>query len=694
MEQPHRDRDGEGRCQDPGAHETHAPEAAPVALCAARIRERQVLVPGRPRPTETRRSVAAAQAGLRFTPVRRALVASFRESPRLRRALVAVFALYAAYLVAANVFLGFHLLDRIVTSDDGTVELRTGRAWSLFPGRASVRDFVLRLDGDTTQLRITVAEADASVSLWRLFRRELRISGVEARDASVRVRLRVETIHPGNADRVAAYPDIEGALGPPLLSAAKAVPATPVEEAWDVDLRDVDVTASEVWIQEYRLTGNVSAAGGFAVWPGKDFTLHPSKARVGAGLVRVGPREVTRDLEITTATAEITTLSLVEVGAAKALALLTASVSGTSTLQDASFLDVYAEHHVPHVRVEPSATTFDARFVRGQFVQGTTSRILVPHGSITMPGAALQGAVVLRVQVPHDGELELGADSDAGQLSIDALPSTKSAPWTLHGTSVRQVLHVVVGEPFQVTVGAYKGEVRTPTLGWFEDLAELGVQSRGRAGATFDLQRDADGPIHGSWKAHVDDGVFSSDSLTVNVSNRASGQITTKKNPAEGVTVSGAHVEAPGAAVRATGFAPHATWLRVDVPSAFVATEPRFEARVTAAITGGDGGLVAGVVESRLGLVLGPIAAHFLVPPAMSALVGVAAVNDDVTFEASRATVGAVDAKGFWFRHRGRKVLAAVLQHAPLSIGVRIDDGVVPLVVPAAPAGWLETQRH
>ena len=609
----------------------------------------------------------------------------------MRRVALVVAAAYVGYLVLANVFLGFHVLDRIVTSDDGTVELRTRHAWSFWPGRASVRGFVLRLDNDDSQLRIVVERATASVSLWRLFRREVRLSSVESSGVSFRIRMRVDAVTPDNEKRVAAYPDIEGALGPPVAAAAKPVGPTPVDESWHVDLRDSDNRADEVWIQEYRLTGDIHAVGSFALWPGKSFVLRPSTAHVQGGVVRVGPHQITDDLQLESEPAEITEIALASTHGSDVLKSLTASAHGGSTLQDASFLDVYP--HVPELRVQPSKSTFDARFVRGEFVRGTSGELVVPHGSFRTQGLALRGTVIVRLRVPDDGDLELGADSSASELELDALPSTKQEPWTLHETSARQILHAVLGEHAHLGLGSYHGEVRTPTLGWFEDLAKLGTKSRGHASVSYELQRDGEGNIHGPWKAHVDEGVLWSEHISATVTSTAHGHLSTKSNPAEGVTVSAVTVEAPHASVHAKRFEPRATWFRADVPSFTIASEPKFQLRATAELAAGNGNLVAGVVESEAGLVLGPIAAQLVQGDGMNVRVGVAVLEDEINVEVPSAEVGAVHAKGFWRRRRGHSLLVGLLQHAPLSVGVRIGEGV-PLVVPAAPDSWFMAQGH
>jgi len=625
-------------------------------------------------------------------------LATLRTSPRvrkyLRRALIALLSTYAAYLLLANVFLGFHLLDRVVTSDDGTVELRTGRAYSFIPGRASVRDFVLRLDNENMQVRLTVARATTSVNLFKLLSREIKLSGVEASGVSFRIRMRVDAIRPDNAERVAAFPDIEGALGPPLLSAAIPVPENPVEKAWHVDLVDAVVHADEVWIQEYRVTGDVSAAGGFMLWPGKDFMLRPSTFHVGAGMVRVGPRIVTNDMKIRTGTADIAKLSLPDTLGPDILRYLTASASGSSTLQDASFLEVYPSAGIPQIRVEPSRSTFLARFAGGKFLEGTTATVDVPQGSARVEGSfVVSGAVHGRIAVPKDGEIEIGADSALTQLELSYLPSTKAAPFSAHNTSFRQTLQVAVGEPLRAGVGAYRSELRTPTLGWMEDLAKGGLKTRGRGVGTIDLTRDASGAITGSFTARLEEATLTTKDLTANVSSVTRGGVVTKSKPEEGVTVTRVTVEAPRASVQADGRPPHTTWFRADIPSVTVTLSPRTEVRASADLSAGDGGLVAGIVESQIGVVLGPVAAHFLEgPPGMSVRAGLATLERDITLEVPRARVGKVESKGFFVRRGGKMRLAVMLLNAPFVVGLRIDDGV-PTVAPAVGLDWLDAQR-
>ena len=637
--------------------------------------------------------LAAVNRGISFSLLVPKIV-QLTRSPRvrrvLRRALVVVLGAYVLYLVLANVFLGFHLLDRVATSDDGTVELRTGRAWSLWPGRASVRDFVLRLDSDDLQLRLTVAKATTSVSLWRLLRHQVSLSDVEAEGTSFRLRMRVESIPPEDKERIAAYPEIEGALGPPLFSAAKKVPKSDPEDAWHVDITDAKVAVDEVWIQEYRLTGDIGVAGSFALWPGKDFVLLPSAVTIGKGDVRVGSHGVTSDLEIPSAIAEITRVPLPETHGNEVLRYLTASARGSSTTDDGSFLDVYPD--IPQVRTEPSRSRFEARFDKGRFVRGTSALLEARNTVVRGKGFAMGASALVRLSVPQDGDIELGADSGSGWVTIEALPSTKEAPWKVHDSSVRQLIHVAVGEPFSFGLGAYRGGLRTPTLGWFEDLANIGAKTRGRAIGTIDLVRDGNGKITGPFSATLEDAWVSGDTIAVAVSSTARGKLALEPNPKDGIAITGVRVDAPRASVQANGRSQYTTWFRADVPSVTIKLAPRFEVRAAADLAAGTGGLVAGIVEAQAGIVLGPIAAHFIDGPGMAVRGGIAVAGKDITVEVPRAKVGSVDSKGFWMRYGTKSRLAFLLEDPPLSVGVRIGDGV-PLVLPTVGEGWLAEQR-
>lgn len=616
---------------------------------------------------------------------------ALKRARGVRIAALCLGALYATYLLVANALLGFHWLDRIVTTADGTVEMHIGRGWSVWPGRVHLRDFALRLDGEDQQVRVSVARATTSLSLWRLLRREIRLDHVRADDVSFRLRMRVEAITADNAERVAAYPDIPGALGPPTRAAAPNIEPEPVDKRWHVDLRDVDVLAREVWIQEYRLEGLVHAHGGFALWPGKSLVVAETSTTVAPALVHVGERTLTRDFTLERSRTHIAEVALDSATAATVLEHLQAAAEGRATLDDASFLDVYAAHGVPRVRASPTDSSFDLRFAAGRFLRGSKALVNVPEGSATATGLSVRGALVVRVDVENDGDLGFGLDASQLALTIASLPSTQKAPWTLHELSLRQQLHVAVGDPVEAGLGAYQGELRTPTLGWFEDVSELGVKTRGNLHASAKLTRGGDGRIRGPWHAELHDAHVSSDSLTFRGEGSARGELLTEKNPAQGVRLSATRAELPQVSMQARGAEPRASWVRIDVPSASWASEPQSQIRLNAALAAANSGPVAAYVNSAAGEVLGPIAARFVQKPGLRADLSVATLESNVTVRMPRARLGDVDVVCKLSKQAERTRLHCALSQGTLSMGVRIEGGV-PMVLPNVGPEWLAAQ--
>jgi hypothetical protein len=224
-------------------------------------------------------------------------------------------------------------------------------------------------------------------------------------------------------------------------------------------------------------------------------------------------------------------------------------------------------------------------------------------------------------------------------------------------------------------------------------LAKGGLKTRGRGVGTIDLTRDASGAITGSFTARLEEATLATKDLTANVSSVTRGGVLIKPKPEEGFSMTRVTVEAPRASVQADGRSPHTTWFRADIPSVTVTLSPRMEVRASADLSAGDGGLVAGIVESQIGVVLGPVAAHFLEgPPGMSVRAGLATLERDITLEVPRAKVGRVESKGFFVRRGGKMRLAVMLLNAPFVVGLRIDDGV-PTVAPAVGLDWLDAQR-
>ncbi len=104
-----------------------------------------------------------------------------RRWPRpWRVALYALLVLYALYLVAGNVFLNTPLFDAVTNRKPEKFTLKTGPALTLMPGHAIVWNIHIRGQANHTVYVFRADRASAWISLVHLFKREVRIPGINA----------------------------------------------------------------------------------------------------------------------------------------------------------------------------------------------------------------------------------------------------------------------------------------------------------------------------------------------------------------------------------------------------------------------------------------------------------------------------------------------------------------------------------
>ncbi|MFI8716647.1 hypothetical protein ACIGHF_02005 [Stenotrophomonas sp. NPDC077464] len=97
-----------------------------------------------------------------------------------RVALFSLLALYALYLVAGNVFLNTPLFNAVTNRKPEKFTLQTGPALTLMPGHAFVWNIRIRGQANHTVYVFRADHASAWISLVHLFKREVRIPGIDA----------------------------------------------------------------------------------------------------------------------------------------------------------------------------------------------------------------------------------------------------------------------------------------------------------------------------------------------------------------------------------------------------------------------------------------------------------------------------------------------------------------------------------
>jgi hypothetical protein len=101
-----------------------------------------------------------------------------------RRVVIGLLAVYAAYLVAANLFLNTPFGQQVANRQPEKFRAGWSAAWSLYPGHVHVRDLHLAGHVRRTVWSVQADEASGRVALLPLLAREIRMPRVEVRGAS------------------------------------------------------------------------------------------------------------------------------------------------------------------------------------------------------------------------------------------------------------------------------------------------------------------------------------------------------------------------------------------------------------------------------------------------------------------------------------------------------------------------------
>ena len=190
-------------------------------------------------------------------------------------------------VLATNVVLKTSMLRSWVNTEPEKTFLDYDDASSEFPGRVTVRRFVLRSRDQNTEWIARIGEARLRVNLFDLARKRFRATHVRGTELSFRLRQRLTPERLTRAE-IERQPPIEGFPSPPRADpGARTRPEDPT--AWRVALEDLAIDGvSEIWIDGFRLEGDARVAGAFALHPTVTAEVAPSRLEIASGTLSFG----------------------------------------------------------------------------------------------------------------------------------------------------------------------------------------------------------------------------------------------------------------------------------------------------------------------------------------------------------------------------------------------------------------------
>lgn len=201
----------------------------------------------------------------------------WRKLPRgVRRVLAIVAISIVSVVVLTNLALWTRLIPWLINAESAALSYD----WAWAPWPTSIRVHGLLIAGQDANVRygIGLERAWLHFDLGPLLRyRTIKLGKVRGSGVSVRI---LQRLNPWEVDprKIAALPVVPGLPVPPITDAS--VPDAPSSwEGYDkisIDVSDVDVMVSELWIDEFRYTGSLHVMGEFLLRPGLELRIGPT----------------------------------------------------------------------------------------------------------------------------------------------------------------------------------------------------------------------------------------------------------------------------------------------------------------------------------------------------------------------------------------------------------------------------------
>jgi hypothetical protein len=459
------------------------------------------------------------------------------RSNRLRtwiiRVAVTLLVIEVVYVVAANIFLKSDLLPHLINKKPEKMRISWESAFTLLPGFATVTGFELRSQTRRDQIYVSVAEADARISLIKLAFKTIHIRGVDAREVDFRYRERSDS--PRRVQRgedvseppanFQYYPEIPGYSNPPDPKPEDIYPMKNKKRPWTIKITGADVVGPvNVALNEFRLEGEGSVGGGVNVKPRQTITIHRGRLDLGRATATVGPESLTENLSIQ-CDLRFETFPAKNAKFADVIGGITGELSLAGRLGQKAAVSA---------EITPGITTFGAglisanfEFKQGVLRQGSRYRLqsdafqvsimgLVAAGSATVSGSTVkEGGEHVTSALISFGDFEF-VDPDDGVADISGTGLEVSALWngfSLAGRVPASHAEIVLPQTEIHDISTFNALIPGESVLSLESgtgLVEATLEVNDRiANGTLDLMADdivmntRNAPFHGDLEVHA-----------------------------------------------------------------------------------------------------------------------------------------------------------------------------------------------
>ncbi len=329
----------------------------------------------------------------------------------------------ATYLVVTNAIIFSGIIQREASAMPDIVTMSWDRAYSLWPGRASVYGFRLRVQDPVIQFQLTVTEATIDVALGDLLDRRFHAKRVWANGVTFRFLPKVAA-NDRHSRRLTAFPPISGFSRPAVLDDPLPL-LTPeqVEALWSVQLDEVSARASELWFLEYRYVGPAEVQGGFALTPLRHLWIGPARLSLKGGTLTAGDSMLSRGL-ISEFQLTLPPVDLPSVPGLLVFRDLAASLRFETTIDDLSVAQLY----VDGLKLGGSAKLAAAiEIADGQLLPGTRMSADIANAALQFDGTHFSGSAEARLSIAENRTSPVIRATASGELKLQIAKSPVTA---------------------------------------------------------------------------------------------------------------------------------------------------------------------------------------------------------------------------------------------------------------------------
>jgi hypothetical protein len=286
---------------------------------------------------------------------------------------------FVLFVAVANAMLAFGGIEAIVTRETAytRVELTHGRAWVLWPTRVHVRDVSLRIDSYGYDLQVDLRHAVVDIRLLDLFGRRFRVEHLEGDGVDAKFRRKISTDEAGHP-KLAAFPTIAGTAAE--VRSGEPAPRKDRDDAWSIDLDDVDVHVDSLWVDEFATTPCGRIHGAFHWTAGYELEMPRTTVELVDASLWIGDHEALRGMQ-GTGNVELAAFDTGETSGEQVPGYLSFDVQLAARVHDPAAIGVYlppgAADRIGHGRGPLTADLHaaDGLFLPGSAVHYRTDRI-------------------------------------------------------------------------------------------------------------------------------------------------------------------------------------------------------------------------------------------------------------------------------------------------------------------------------